>query len=137
MTEARDPGRNVGPEDVLGPLGAAAMRVVWDQGATTVGAVLETLNARGSRPLAYTTVMTVLGRLHEKGLLERSKNGRQFVYRAAADEAHTVEALSQQAVDRLVDRYGTSALRQFAIRLGDVDPTLRAQLLDLASRRSR
>lgn len=137
MTEARDPGRDARPEDVLGPLGAAAMRVVWEQGSATVGAVLEALNARGSRPLAYTTVMTVLARLHEKGLLARSKHGRQFVYRAAAGEAQTIEALSQQAVDRLVDRYGASALRQFAIRLGDVDPALRTQLLDLASRHSR
>lgn len=37
--------------------------------------------ARSGQELAYTTVMTVLGRLHEKGLLVRSKDGRRYLYR--------------------------------------------------------
>ena len=38
--------------------------------------------ARQSEELAYTTVMTVLARLHEKGLVVRTKEGRRFLYRA-------------------------------------------------------
>lgn len=37
--------------------------------------------ARSGHDLAYTTVMTVLGRLHEKGLVARAKEGRRYLYR--------------------------------------------------------
>jgi predicted transcriptional regulator len=123
--------------DVLGPLGAAVMRVLWDRGSASVGTVVDALNAERRRPLAYTTVMTVMSRLFERDLLERDKQGRQYVYRPVADEPALIETLSGQAVDELLARYGTTALRQFAHRLADSDPDLRAQILELAARRSR
>ncbi|MBF8290079.1 MAG: transcriptional repressor, CopY family [Chloroflexi bacterium] len=81
---------------------------------------------------AYTTIMTVMGRLHERGVLTRERRGRQFVYRASAPEADLVDQLSRQAVDRLVDRYGTAALRHFAVRLADLDAATRERLVALA-----
>ncbi len=87
--EPRDPSI----EDVLGPLGAAVMRAVWAQGESSVSSILDTLNAERPRPLAYTTVMTIMARLFERGLLAREKQGRQYVYRPANDErALLVEA---------------------------------------------
>jgi predicted transcriptional regulator len=124
-------------EDVLGPLGAAVLRAVWTQGETSVGAVVDALNAERRRPLAYTTIMTIMARLFERGFLERDKQGRQYVYRPAGDESVLIETLSGRAVDQLLARYGTTALRQFAHRLADADPDLRAQILELASRRTR
>lgn len=121
-------------EHVLGPLGGAIARIVLEQQEATVSSVLEALAATGRRP-AYTTVMTVMARLHERGLLVRSKVGRHHVYRPAAGEVELVDAMSQRAVDDLVGRYGTAALRQFAMRLQDLDPDLRDQLLQLATRR--
>ena len=79
--------------------------------------------------------MTVMGRLYERGVLQRSKVGRQYVYRPAADEVRLVDAMSERAVDELIGRYGTAALRQFAEHLQHLDPELRAQLIELASRR--
>lgn len=113
------------------------MRVVWAQGETTVGAVTEELHRRQARKRAYTTVMTVMGRLYERGLLHRERVGRHYVYRPAMDETALVEAMSERAVDELLERYGTTALRQFAHRLADLTPDLRAQLIDLAERRDR
>jgi hypothetical protein len=52
--------------------------------------------------------------------LARTRRGRQFIYRATAPEADLVDRLSALAVDRLVDRYGTAALRHFAVRLADL-----------------
>lgn len=139
MSSTRRAGQSSEPsvETVLGPLGAAVMRVVWALGEATVAQVMNGLNAERQRPLAYTTVMTILGRLFERGLLVRQKRGRQFVYRPAAPEAELIETLSGRAVDELLARYGTTALRQFADRLADADPDLRSRLVDLASRRSR
>lgn len=48
---------------------------------------MEALNGSADRQLAYTTVMTILVRLHEKGLVTRQKDGRQYRYTAAVDEA--------------------------------------------------
>ena len=124
-------------ESVLGPLGAAVLRVLWASGEGTVGGVLEALNAGRRRPLAYTTVMTVLVRLHERGLVTRTRRGRAYLYRAASPEPALVDALSARAVDELLARYGSAALRQFAERLADADPELRARLVELAVRRVR
>ncbi len=67
----------------LGPLEAGVMEVVWRHGAGDVRQVA----ARLPRPLAYTTVMTTLDRLYKKGLLERRKRQRAFVYAAKLDRA--------------------------------------------------
>lgn len=136
----RPPRTQPGPhapaiEDVLGPLGAAVMRIVWAKGTASVSAVVDAVNAGRPRPLAYTTVMTIMVRLSERGLLERERQGRQYVYRPASDEHALLEALSGRAVDELIARYGTSALAQFALRLADTDPELRDRILELASRR--
>lgn len=130
----RDP-RDPAIEDVLGPLGAAIMRVVWAHGEASVATVVDALNAERDRPVAYTTAMTIMVRLYERGLLDREKRGRQFVYRPKGDEPALLETLSARAVDDLLARYGTTALRQFAARLADADEELRSRVLALARRR--
>lgn len=119
-------------EGVLGPLGAAIMRIVWAQGESTVRSVGEKLEVELGRPHAYTTVMTILARLYERGLLDRSKAGRGYVYRPRADEAALLQSMGAKAVDQLLERYGTAALRRFAHHLSDLDPDTRARLLELA-----
>ena len=55
------------------------MNIVWQKGNVTVRDVYETL--RETRPLAYTTVLTVLGTLTEKGAVHREMKDRTYVYR--------------------------------------------------------
>src|SRR5579871_3736434 len=62
----------------LGPLEFAVMEIVWQRPEANVHHVAELL----ARPLAYTTVMTTLDRLYKKGLLDRRKSDRAFVYSA-------------------------------------------------------
>lgn len=110
------------------------MRIVWSQGEATVRSVADVLEQETGRHHAYTTVMTILVRLHERGLLDRAKAGRGYVYRPVGDESEVLAAMGGRAVDRLLEQYGTAALRRFAQHLSDLDPDLRAQLLDLATR---
>lgn len=119
-------------EDVLGPLGAAVVREVMARGEASVGDIVDDLRRRQGRAYAYTTIMTIMGRLHERGVLERQRQGRQYVYRPAAPEAELVDRLSRVAVERLVDRFGTAALRHFAVKLADLDPEARRRLAELA-----
>jgi predicted transcriptional regulator len=64
----------------LGSLEVRAVRAVWRLGRARVREVREALE----RGVAYTTVMTVLDRLYKKGMLERHRAGRAYVYSAAA-----------------------------------------------------
>lgn len=83
----------------LGDLEADIMGVVWEKGHATVQEVQETLAPR--RSLAYTTVMTVMSRLAEKGLLRREKEGRAFLYRPAVEQERAVGSLLQSLVQKL------------------------------------
>jgi predicted transcriptional regulator len=60
----------------LGSLEFELMEILWSRGESSVRDVVPML----SRPLAYTTVMTTLDRLFKKGLLDRHKSDRAFVY---------------------------------------------------------
>ena len=75
------------------------MEVLWDAGDLTVRGVREHLLLR--RPLAYTTVLTVLDRLARKGAVTRRKSGRAHLYRAA----YTLAEARQAAVGRLLQHY--------------------------------
>lgn len=119
---------------VLGPLGAAIMRVLWSEGEPTLGTLIDALSKTRRTP-AYTTVTTILARLRERGLVERSRRGREAIYRATVSESELVDMSSERAVDELIARYGTPAMRHFAERLADVDPELLRQLLTLARTR--
>jgi predicted transcriptional regulator len=60
----------------LGALELELMELLWSRGESSVREVVRQL----SRPLAYTTVMTTLDRLFKKGLLDRHKSDRAFLY---------------------------------------------------------
>jgi len=55
------------------------MEILWGRGESNVHDVTQSL----SRPLAYTTVMTTLDRLYKKGMLDRRKADRAFLYSAS------------------------------------------------------
>ncbi len=59
------------------------MDILWEKGAATVGEVVEALPKR--RSLAYSTVLTTLRILEEKGYVRHGHRGRAFVYRPAVD----------------------------------------------------
>ncbi len=85
----------------LGDLEADVMSVAWEKGRASVQDVQDAL-APG-RSLAYTTVMTVMSRLAEKGVLEREKEGRAYYYRPAASQEKIAGSLLRSMVNRLYD----------------------------------
>jgi len=74
-------GRGLGV--LLGPTEAKLMELAWEQTTLTVKSALFCLDRDDRR--AYTTIMTVLNRLVDKGLLTRVRDGRNYVYRAGID----------------------------------------------------
>lgn len=94
----------------IGDLEADVMSVVWEKGQATVQEVQETLAPR--RSLAYTTVMTVMSRLAEKGMLRRVKEGRAYIYSPAVAQDKTAGSLLQSLVRRLYDGATGRAIAQ-------------------------
>jgi BlaI family transcriptional regulator, penicillinase repressor len=85
--------------EVPPPLELLCLRALWSLGEGNVKAVRQIVAE--SRPLAYTTIMTVLDRLVRKGMLARRKVGRSFSYAPQA----TRDAARKAAVRELLDGY--------------------------------
>lgn len=86
----------------LGELEAAVMDVLWtSEQPLPVRAVLEALTRR--KPLAYTTVMTVLDNLHRKGYVQRAKSGRAFMYEPSVSRGQAAADAIRQILDETVD----------------------------------
>jgi predicted transcriptional regulator len=69
----------------LSELQLALMRVLWTRGQASTAEVAEALREQ-QRPLAHTTVATLLTRLEKRGLLASERDGRALVYRPAVSE---------------------------------------------------
>lgn len=102
----------------LGQLEAAVMQRLWGaSGPLTVRDVLEDLTK--IRPLAYTTVMTVMDNLHGKGLVRRHKAGRAYLYTAALTREEHAAGLLDDVLASSADRSAT--LMHFVGHLSDED----------------
>jgi BlaI family transcriptional regulator, penicillinase repressor len=93
------------PSSTLTAQELAIMKVVWRLDTPTVRAVYEAL--RKTRPIAYTTVMTMMNVLEDKGYLEKKSNGRAHVYTPTKPRHQVVGAMVRDFVDRVFD--GASA----------------------------
>lgn len=113
----------------LGELEAVVMERLWAAPApVSVREVLDQLAPE--RPLAYTTVMTVLDHLHAKGYATRAKRGRAYRYSAASTrDEHTADLL-EQALASSTDR-GAALVRFVGKMTPDEVAQLRAALTDL------
>ena len=89
----------------LGAQELAIMKVVWRLKDVSVREVYETLRER--RPVAYTTVMTMMNTLEGKGYLKKELDGRAFRYRPAVPERRVVTKMVKEFVERVFD--GSSA----------------------------
>ena len=75
------------------------MKIVWELGTATVREVYETLLRR--RKIAYTTVMTMMNILEEKGHLKKRAEDRAHVYRPAQAKTKVIQALLRDFVRRV------------------------------------
>jgi BlaI family penicillinase repressor len=89
------------PLPALGAQELAIMKVVWRLKDVSVREVYETLRER--RPVAYTTVMTMMNTLEGKGYLKKELDGRAFRYRPAVPERRVVTKMVKEFVERVFD----------------------------------
>lgn len=118
-----------GLKKLLGDLEADIMEIVWahpDGHRVPVRDVYEKL--RASRTIAYTTVMTVMGNLAKKHVLEVEKSGTAYLYYAPKNrEQFTSEAIGL-IVDELVSDFSNAAVAHFVRALEGQDEDVLARL---------
>ena len=124
----------------LGELERAVMEQVWLRGeagepSVSVREVHEALS--DSRDLAYTTVMTVMGRLANAGLLVKARSGRAYLYAAAGSREELTASTMLGHLHGMAPEDRRSAMLHF---LGDATPEeiadLKAALAEVESRQA-
>lgn len=83
------------------------MKVVWELETATVRDVYEHL--RSSRTIAYTTVLTMMKILEQKGYVKKTREERAFIYRPARPRQQVIGSMVREFVERVFDG-GSAAL---------------------------
>src|ERR671912_297710 len=100
------------PHPTLTPQELAIMKVIWRMGSATVRDVYEAL--RTERTIAYTTVMTMMRILEDKGYRPKRSADRPFLYAPAKPRQQVVGAMVRDFVDRVFDGASGSLLVHLA-----------------------
>jgi predicted transcriptional regulator len=101
----------------LAPLELDCMNTLWPVGEATVREIRDLLAPR--RPRAYTTIMTIMDRLARKGIVERKKVGRAYIYRPNL----TAEEARSQALGQVVENYFGGSKEALIAQLGRPGPS--------------
>lgn len=99
----------------LGPLEKEVMDCVWREKAVSVREVRSCL--KKSRKIAYTTVMTIMTRLADKGFLTRKKRGKAYLYSPKKTKEQAAKKMVGKIIDSLVDQFGEEAVIAFSDEL--------------------
>ena len=121
-----------GREYELGGAELEVLKVLWEQGPSSVRRVLETLHAQG-RSVAYTTVQTMLTRLEQKGFVSSNKSGPAFVYRAGVSREKISGTRLKKLLDQLYDGAAGPLVLQL-LRTQRLSPTEIEELQKLIER---
>ena len=113
----------------FGELEAVIMDRLWEQGRPMlVREMVEDLHEQ--RPLAYTTVMTVMENLHRKGWLRRERDGRAWRYEPTGSRSGYTAGLMNDALATSSDR--RTALAHFVLQMSPHDAALLREALEQA-----
>jgi predicted transcriptional regulator len=124
-----------GLEKMLGSLESQVMQVIWDSSSPqSVQEVRDELEARG-KDAAYTTIMTTLGRLYKKGLLERETRGKAYFYTARVSRNELTDSMARQVMSGLVSTFAEPAIAYFVEALEEQDPEKLDTLAEMIDRK--
>lgn len=124
------------PSKFLGQLEKEVMDVVWASSEPiTVRTVFETISKK--RKIAYTTVMTIMGRLSKKGLLKQEVAGKTYHYEARYSKETFLTKLSRQILKNLSSSFGDAAIASFTQELEKIPPSKRNKLLKMLKKSAK
>jgi predicted transcriptional regulator len=115
----------------LAPLELDCMNTLWPMGEGTVREIRDGLAARRAR--AYTTIMTIMDRLARKGVVERRKAGRAYIYRPNL----TAEEARAQALGQVVENFFAGSKEALIEQLNGQLPPARLDPVHAAPQKAR
>lgn len=96
----------------LGPLEQIVMKFAWSKEQITAREILDEL--KQERAIAYTTIITIMTRLVEKGYLtEVEKRGKAIVFQATNDQETAVKSIVKKMFNSVVEQFGEEAVAAF------------------------
>ncbi len=101
-----------------------ALKVLWDRGEATVRDVCDAVNSAGEE-LAYTTVLSLLQVMEQKGLVTHRSEGKAYIYLPAIEREKTLRQLAtgflERVFDGALDEYLVHALDKHKITAGELE----------------
>ena len=122
------PKADGGGEHELSDLQLRLLSALWEYGELSVAEVH--IGLQRDYPLAVTTVATLLSRLHDRGVVDRRKEGRQFLYTAAVEQ----QAVRKSMVGRLMERLFAGDATELVSHLVEEGALAPAELAELKKR---
>ncbi len=102
-------------ESILSPLEVDTLKILWQGQRMRVRDIYEILKPK--KKVALSSVAVILDRLHEKGIVDREietgKGGLRYIYFPLKDKRQFERSIVENAVDRLIDRFGKVAVSYF------------------------
>ena len=115
---------------VLGELELDIMEIIWQSsGPISVRIVTQILQKK--RKIAYTTVMTIMGRLTDKGLLKRTQSGKAYTYRSVYSKEKFLTRVSRQIIKNFIANFGDTAVAHFVNELEKMPIKRKAKLIKI------
>ncbi len=115
---------------VLGELESEVMEIIWQsKDPISVRTVTQILQKK--RKIAYTTVMTIMNRLVDKGILSRKQEGRAYLYKGAVSKDKFLTRISRQIIKNFISSFGDAAVAHFAQEVEKLAPRKRQALLKI------
>ncbi len=127
--------RKKGLRKFLGETEYPIMEALWQGGEFSVRDVCTALQRK--REIAYTTVMTVMCRLFEKGLLWRRKEGKSYIYQAAVSREDLTRSIVGRVIGGLLSDFTAPAISQFVDSVDEQRPEEMEELARLIAEKRR
>jgi predicted transcriptional regulator len=128
-------GRQKTSLDQLGRLETELMERAWARGQISVRDLHQEIGGR----LAYTTLMTTMDRLYKKGLLQRRKDGKAYIYSPAMSEREYQESLTQHFFGMMLSdgRNSNAVLSRFVDAVSEADSKMLNELEQIVKAKRR
>jgi len=113
----------------LGSLENKIMDILWTNEKMSTSEITKEVNK--NKKHAYTTIATILDRLHCKNLVKRRKVKGKYLYSVKLSKKNYYNNVAKNFITGFVESYGDNALASFAESIDELPPKKRKQLLEL------
>lgn len=112
----------IGLNRFFGSLEAKVMELLWNAEELSIKEVQQRLEK--DKPVNFNTVMTVMNRLVDKGLLQKRLHGRLSLYRPVQSKEAFIDEQSRKLTENLLDEFGGVVINHMLDAIKEVDESL-------------